>query len=217
MRREPKAAEYFGDALAKHGFVRLGTDRMYSGIHGTELETDIFVGVVYYQRLRHLVADKAQVRARGKMDYLLGQPVKGRKRHGGIRFGEMERDSLLAHGCSYLLHDRLMRCSDYDVAYACPQCHSLITPQANASDKLKDLGLGRSLSNDQADTWVCPPCTRRLKRVVRCQQVPVPIVLRYLVCELAAMNIKVEVRLKDCAREVSLSKVAGARAIAAVA
>lgn len=104
----------------------------HSGPPGTELETEIFTGVVYYQRLRHLVSDKAQVRARGANDPLLGQPVKGRKRHGGIRFGEMERDSLLAHGCSYLLHDRLMRCSDYDIGYVCPRCHSMLTPQAPA-------------------------------------------------------------------------------------
>jgi len=207
VREEPKAAEYFGRLLAKHGFMRLGQDRMYSGIHGTELETDIFCGVVHYQRLRHLVSDKAQVRARGANDFLLGQPVKGRKRHGGIRFGEMERDSLLAHGCSYLLHDRLMRCSDYDVAYVCPQCHSLITPQANAGSQIGDATGDGEFQCRDGETWVCPPCTRKTKRVVRCHQMPVPIVLRYMVCELAAMNIKMQVRLKDCGRQASLSKV----------
>ena len=79
---------------------------------GREFEADIFFGVVYYQRLRHMVSDKFQVRMTGPIDILTHQPVKGRKRAGGIRFGEMERDLLLAHGSSFLLQDRLLNCSD---------------------------------------------------------------------------------------------------------
>lgn len=64
-----------------------------------------------------MVKDKYQVRATGPVHNLTRQPIKGRKLGGGIRFGEMERDSLLAHGASYLLHDRLMLSSDYHKAY----------------------------------------------------------------------------------------------------
>ncbi|KAA3481425.1 DNA-directed RNA polymerase I subunit 2 [Gossypium australe] len=79
------------------------------------------------ERLRHMVSDKYQVRATGQVDQITRQPIKGRKRGGGIRFGEMERDSMLAHGAAYLLHDRLHTCSDYHIADVCSLCGSILT------------------------------------------------------------------------------------------
>jgi len=74
-----------------------------------------------------MVLDKFQVRTTGPVDPVTRQPVKGRKRAGGIRFGEMERDALIAHGTSFLLQDRLMNCSDYSTAWVCRTCGSLIS------------------------------------------------------------------------------------------
>ena len=124
---------------------------MYSGIDGREFEADIFFGVVYYQRLRHMVSDKFQVRTTGPIDILTHQPVKGRKRAGGIRFGEMERDSLLAHGSSFLLQDRLLNCSDrsfvsvcavlliqvYKFTYNCPHTHRVTFAESVAASSLQ--------------------------------------------------------------------------------
>ena len=110
-----RAVDYFGEQLREAGFNYYGSEPMYSGINGTEFAVDIYFGVVYYQRLRHMVSDKFQVRTTGPVHNLTQQPVKGRKRAGGIRFGEMERDSLLGHGVSFMLHDRLMNCSDYSL------------------------------------------------------------------------------------------------------
>lgn len=111
------AVDYYGQLLVKAGFNYYGNECLYSGITGREFEAEIFIGPVYYQRLRHMVSDKFQVRTTGPIDVLTHQPIKGRKRAGGIRFGEMERDSLLAHGSSFLLQDRLLNCSDK--SYVC--------------------------------------------------------------------------------------------------
>lgn len=106
------AIDHFGRLLQAGGYNYYGTERVYSGIDGRELTADIFLGVVHYQRLRHMVSDKWQCRSTGAIDNVTHQPVKGRKRGGGVRFGEMERDALIAHGASFLLQDRLLHCSD---------------------------------------------------------------------------------------------------------
>ena len=83
-----------------------------------------------------------QVRATGKNNSVTKQPLKGRKVGGGIRFGEMERDALLAHGAAYLLQDRLHYSSDYHVADVCGRCGSMLTmrQQPNLADILTDAG-----------------------------------------------------------------------------
>jgi DNA-directed RNA polymerase I subunit RPA2 len=125
-----RAVDHFGQQLRAAGYNYHGTETFYSGITGEPLACDIYYGVVYYQRLRHMVKDKAQVRSTGPINNLTRQPVKGRKKGGGIRFGEMERDSLLAHGAAFLLHDRLMNCSDRHIALVCKACGSLLAPHS---------------------------------------------------------------------------------------
>ena len=75
------------------------------------------------------IRDRFQVRSTGPVNSLTMQPVKGRKRHGGIRVGEMERDALIGHGTSFLLQDRLLNCSDYTASSVCRECGSILTTQ----------------------------------------------------------------------------------------
>ena len=109
---DKNAISHFGEQLQAAGFSYFGSEPLYSGVSGCLMHADLYIGVVFYQRLRHMVSDKYQVRSTGQVNTLTRQPIKGRKKGGGIRLGEMERDSLLSHGASFLLHDRLVNCSD---------------------------------------------------------------------------------------------------------
>ena len=170
--------QMFGEALLEQGFSHHGGESMISGVTGEEFKADIYCGLVYYQRLRHMVSDKFQVRSVGPVNPLTHQPIKGRKMGGGIRFGEMERDSLLAHGAAFLLHDRLHLCSDRHVLDVCSACRSLLSavtaPGASVGRRVACTACG---CGDHIET------------------VAVPYVFKYLATELAAMNIKLEIAL----------------------
>lgn len=169
--------DYFGKELAKNGYNYYGNEAMYSGITGREFEADIYIGVVYYQRLRHMVSDKYQVRTTGPVHTLTHQPIKGRKKGGGIRFGEMERDALIAHGTSFLLQDRLMNCSDISYADICRRCGSIISSILNP---------------DVVGGVQCLVCKEKGVMDV----VTIPYVFRYLLTELASMGVQVSCAVK---------------------
>lgn len=129
------------------------------------------------------------------MDQVTRQPIKGRKRGGGIRFGEMERDSLLAHGAAYLLHDRLHMSSDHHIADVCSLCGSILTTsviQSNAR-AVRDM-VGRDLPGGRAPKKVTCVSCQTSKGM---ETVAMPYVFRYLAAELAAMNIKMTLQLSS--------------------
>ncbi|MCD7447465.1 DNA-directed RNA polymerase I subunit RPA2 [Datura stramonium] len=182
-----------GSMLTACGFNHHGVEVLYSGVYGTELTCEIFIGPVYYQRLRHMVSDKFQVRSTGMVDQITRQPIKGRKRGGGVRFGEMERDSLLAHGAAYLLHDRLHTSSDHHIADVCSECGSVLTssliqPPKRAVQAIFGLPPAR-----EPKKVTCLAC-RSSKGM---ETVAMPYVFKYLAAELAAMNIKMTLKLSN--------------------
>ena len=201
---EYTASDHYGQLLEEHGFNYFGEEQMYSGVDGSLMTASIFIGLVYYIRLRHMVSDKYQVRSTGRVDQVTHQPVKGRRRGGGVRFGEMERDSLLAHGASFLLQDRLFNCSDKTVAKACVSCGSLVTTSNEMA--LKELVPKEESEKEHSETsrkvqqkreaqaeWTCRLC--KSKQHIR--PVQVPYVLLYLAAELAQVNISLKLNFSE--------------------
>ncbi|KAJ4541308.1 DNA-directed RNA polymerase I subunit RPA2 [Exophiala dermatitidis] len=206
------AGDFFGEQLRQAGYNFYGNEPLYSGVTGKEFAADIYIGVVYYQRLRHMVSDKFQVRTTGPVNALHGQPIKGRSKGGGIRVGEMERDSLIAHGCAYLLQDRLMDCSDKQRAWVCRSCGSFLSTmmvpnqfalaggnsnKPRAAQRVDPSGMVRCRACARPATFDDPKLSvwedgagRKFVGGDNTTVVNVPGVLRYLDVELAAMGVR---------------------------
>ncbi|KAF1811281.1 beta and beta-prime subunits of DNA dependent RNA-polymerase [Eremomyces bilateralis CBS 781.70] len=154
--------------LEQHGYQRRGFEVMYNGHTGKKMRAQVFLGPTYYQRLRHMVDDKIHARARGPMQIMTRQPVEGRARDGGLRFGEMERDCMIAHGAAAFLKERLFEVSDAYRVHVCEIC-GLMTPIASLKKK----------------QYECRPCKNKTKIA----QIHIPYAAKLLFQELASMNI----------------------------
>jgi DNA-directed RNA polymerase II subunit RPB2 len=129
-----------GDVLELAGVSRAGDNVLYSGITGEQIRTDIFMCPLYFMRLKHLTDDKVNARGAGKREMRTHQPTGGRANEGGLRIGEMERDSLCAHGVAGFLQESMMKRGDATDFWICNGCGRI--PIYNEAEKL----------------FVCPTC-----------------------------------------------------------
>jgi DNA-directed RNA polymerase II subunit RPB2 len=150
-----------------YGMEPYGNEIMYNGYTGRMMETSIFIGPCYYQRLRHCAADKQHSRASGPLVMLTRQPAEGRAREGGLRFGEMERDCVVAHGMAEFTKERLMECSDQFSCYSCKDCGLL------------------AVANPEHGIWSCKGCGN----TTNFGHINIPYATKLLLQELETMNL----------------------------
>lgn len=108
--------------LREHGFRGDGSETFYDGITGKRLEGAIFTGLIAHRKLYHVVTHKIQARSRGPVQVLTRQPTEGKEKEGGLRFGEMEGETIVGHGAAMLLHEKLIEDSDKTVELVCEKC-----------------------------------------------------------------------------------------------
>ena len=149
------------------GFEKHGEEILMNGMTGEQHESSIFMGPVFYQRLKHMVADKQHSRSIGPMVVLTRQPAEGRARDGGLRFGEMERDCMVSHGASRFTKGRVYNASDKFQVYVCKKCGLL------------------SIYNDKTHIHLCKTCDNRIDFAL----VKIPYACKLLFQELTTMNI----------------------------
>ena len=163
--------------LQKLGYESYGNELMYNGLTGEQLETNIFIGPVFYQRLKHMVNDKQHSRAIGPMVNLTRQPAEGRSRDGGFRIGEMERDVMLAHGMSKFCKERMFDVSDKYSVYVCKKCGMIAS--YNDGDK------NRAYENADFSIHLCNTCNNKTDFSL----VHIPYAYKLLSQELQTINV----------------------------
>ena len=159
--------------LLKMGFRENGTETMYNGVTGEHYKAKIFIGNMYYLKLKHMVANKIHSRARGPIQLLTRQPTEGRAKEGGLRLGEMEKDTFVAHGASLLLKERFD--SDKTTVPVCENCGLIVVYDV------------------RKNTYYCPVCGEN----VEISNIEMSYAFKLILDEFKSMTIYPKLRLKS--------------------
>jgi len=166
------SVEEICNKLESYGMEKHSNEIMYDGYSGKQMNTTIFIGPTYYQRLKHIVCDKIHSRSsNGPIVFLTRQPSEGRSRAGGLRVGEMERDAILSHGASLFLKEKMLDCSDNSKQYICKVCGMIM------------------VSNSDKNLYSCNYC----KNDIDPSQVRFPYAFKLIIQELQAMSIALRI------------------------
>ena len=163
--------------LMKLGYESYGNELMYNGLTGEQLETNIYIGPVFYQRLKHMVNDKQHSRSIGPMVNLTRQPAEGRSRDGGFRIGEMERDVMLAHGMTRFCRERLYDVSDKYSVNVCKKCGMIAA--------FNDGNKNRMYATADFTVHLCKTCDNKTDFA----RVEVPYAYKLMAQELQTINV----------------------------
>ena len=159
--------ETISKELLKVGYESHGNELLYNGLTGEQIETSVFMGPAFYQRLKHMVSDKQHSRATGPNTALTRQPAEGRARDGGLRFGEMERDCMISHGASRFTKGRVYDASDRFQVHVCNKCGMI------------------AAHNNEMHIHICKTCDNRTDF----SYVEIPYACKLLFQELGTMNV----------------------------
>lgn len=183
------------EELKRFGFNEHGYETLSCGFTGKRIQTKIFIGPTFYMRLKHMTNDKYHSRSNGPNQNLTRQPLEGRSRDGGLRFGEMERDCMIAHQCSQFLKERMLDASDFYSTYVCNNCGMFATKKKDRATK----------DGEDNNTWYCVACqnaqatsrSRDLTRVpTNVSRVVMPYAFKLMVQEIMSINILPRIRTK---------------------
>lgn len=161
--------------LEKAGFSSNGKEVFIDGITGKQIKLPVMCGIVSYAKLNHMVSRKAHARATGPVHMLTRQPNEGRRQGGGLRFGPMEAECVIAHSAAEILRERTLTAADPFTCYACSNCGFIAD------------------GNSEIDYYFCRVC--RTGRMVK--EIELGFTSKLMTQELMATGIKVKMGLKD--------------------
>ena len=185
----------FGSMLQKENYSSTGTQVLYNGTTGEQIESEIFIGPTYYMRLKHMVKDKINFRARGPNTNLTRQPVQGRANDGGLRIGEMERDGVIAHGATRFLQESMMVRGDNYYMAICNKTGMTAIYNPDSDVFMSPMADGPIQFND---AFTDNPKLVNITRFGRSfSVVQIPYSLKLLIQELQTMNCVMRVITED--------------------